>query len=129
MVAFLGNLVWVVFGGWLIALEYLIAGISLMLSIIGIPFGWQLIKIGWLSLFPFGNDYERIEAGHPTLRWLLNVIWFFSFGVWITLSHLFLSLVFCVTIIGIPFGVQHFKLSRVSLWPFGLAFESESGAP
>ena len=122
----LGNIIWVVFGGWLVALEYLLAAVSLMLTIVGLPFGWQLVKIAWLSLLPFGNDFERIDAAYPMTRWIFNILWFIFFGAFIALSHLCLALLFCLTIIGIPFGIQHLKLAKVAIWPFGLVFEQDT---
>ena len=121
----LGNIIWVVFGGWLVALEYLLAAISLMITIVGLPFGWQLVKIAWLSLMPFGNDFQRIDADYPVTRWIFNILWFVFFGAFIALSHLLLALLFSLTIVGLPFGIQHLKLAKVALWPFGLAFEED----
>ena len=123
----LGNIFWVVFGGWLVALEYLVAAVSLMVTVVGIPFGWQLLKIAWLSLLPFGNEFERAEADFPVTRWFFNIIWLIFFGLVIVASHLLLGLLFSLTIVGLPFGIQHFKLAKVALWPFGLAFDMTEG--
>ena len=123
----LGNIIWVVFGGWLVALEYLVAAVSLMVTVVGIPFGWQLLKIAWLSLLPFGNEFERAEAEFPVTRWFFNSIWLIFFGLMIVASHLLLGLLFSLTIVGLPFGIQHFKLAKVALWPFGLAFDMTEG--
>ena len=123
----LGNIIWVVFGGWLVALEYLVAAVSLMVTVVGIPFGWQLLKIAWLSLLPFGNEFERAEADFPVTRGFFNIIWLIFFGLVIVASHLLLGLLFSLTIVGLPFGIQHFKLAKVALWPFGLAFDMTEG--
>lgn len=123
----LGNIIWVVFGGWLVALEYLVAAVSLMVTIVGLPFGWQLLKIAWLSLLPFGNEFERAEAEFPVTRWFFNIIWLLFFGMVIVASHLLLGLLFSLTIVGLPFGIQHFKLAKVALWPFGLVFDMTEG--
>lgn len=123
----LGNIIWVVFGGWLVALEYLVAAVGLMVTVVGIPFGWQLLKIAWLSLLPFGNEFERAEADFPVTRWFFNIIWLIFFGLVIVASHLLLGLLFSLTIVGLPFGIQHFKLAKVALWPFGLAFDMTEG--
>ena len=123
----LGNIIWVVFGGWLVALEYLVTAVSLMVTVVGIPFGWQLLKIAWLSLLPFGNEFERAEADFPVTRWFFNIIWLIFFGLVIVASHLLLGLLFSLTIVGLPFGIQHFKLAKVALWPFGLAFDMTEG--
>ena len=77
----LGNIIWVVFGGWLVALEYLVAAVSLMVTIVGLPFGWQLLKIAWLSLLPFGNEFERAEADFPVTRGFFIIIWLLFFGL------------------------------------------------
>ena len=123
----LGNIIWVVFGGWLVALEYLIAAVGLMITVVGLPFGWQLLKISWLSLIPFGNEFERAEAEFPVTRWIFNIVWLLCFGFVIAASHLILALFFSLTIIGLPFGIQHLKLAKVALWPFGLAFDMTQG--
>jgi uncharacterized membrane protein YccF (DUF307 family) len=115
----LGNIIWLIFGGILIALEYFIAGVLLFITIIGIPFGLQAMKLGALALWPFGSQIVHKENAHGCLPTFMNVLWFFIGGVWIMLSHLFFGILFCVTIIGIPFGKQHFKLMGLALTPFG----------
>lgn len=115
----LGNILWIIFGGFMIALEYFISGFMMMLTIIGIPFGLQAFKLGILALWPFGHKVERIESLSGCLNLIMNVIWFFIGGFWIALTHLFWGVIFCITIIGIPFGKQHFKLIGLSLSPFG----------
>lgn len=115
----LGNIIWVIFGGLMIAIEYFIAGFMMMVTIIGIPFGLQAFKLGVLALWPFGHSVERKENTSGCLNLLMNIIWFFVGGIWIALSHLFWGIIFCITIIGIPFGKQHFKLIHLALTPFG----------
>lgn len=115
----LGNIIWVIFGGFIIAIEYFIAGFVMMITIIGIPFGLQSFKLGVLALWPFGSKVEKIENSSGCLSLVMNVIWFFVGGIWIALSHLFWALFFCITIIGIPFAKQHFKLIGLALAPFG----------
>lgn len=115
----LGNIIWVIFGGLMIAIEYFIAGFMMMVTIIGIPFGLQAFKLGVLALWPFGHSVERKENTSGCLNFLMNIIWFFVGGIWIALSHLFWGIIFCITIIGIPFGKQHFKLIHLALTPFG----------
>ena len=106
----LGNIIWLVFGGLAIAVEYFIGGLVLCLTIIGIPFGLQAFKMGLLALFPFGQQTVVTEQGSGCLSTLMNILWFFVGGIWIALSHLFWGVLLCITIIGIPFGRQHFKL-------------------
>ena len=115
----LGNIIWLVFGGFFIALEYLVSGFLLCCTIIGIPFGLQGFKIGLVALLPFSQTTVVEEGSRSCLEIIMNVIWFFIGGVWIALSHLGWGLLFCITIVGIPFGIQHFKLMRVALFPFG----------
>ncbi|MCP9612636.1 YccF domain-containing protein [Coprobacter tertius] len=115
----LGNIIWLIFGGLLLALEYFVAGIILCITIIGIPFGFQVFKIGLLALFPFGQK-TVVESGKSgCLYTIMNIIWILIGGIWIALTHLALGLLFCITIIGIPFGMQHFKLMAVAFTPFG----------
>lgn len=115
----LGNIIWVLFGGFFIALEYFISSIGLFITIIGIPFGIQTLKLGILALWPFGSQIVDIPQSNGCLSFLMNVIWFFIGGIWIFLSHLFFGVIFCITIIGIPFGIQHFKLAKLAITPFG----------
>ena len=115
----LGNIIWLVFGGFFIALEYLVSGFLLCFTIIVIPFWLQGFKIGLVALLPFSQTTVVEEGSRSCLEIIMNVIWFFIGGIWIALSHLGWGLLFCITIVGIPFGIQHFKLMRVALFPFG----------
>lgn len=116
---FLGNLIWILFGGLLMALEYIIGGAILCLTIVGIPFGLQVMQLGLFALLPFGSEIRNTETASGCLTTLLNIIWILIGGIWIALSHLALGIIFCITIIGIPFGIQHFKLMSYALLPFG----------
>lgn len=113
----LGNIIWVLFGGFFVALEYFVSSIGLFITIIGIPFGIQTLKLGVLALWPFGSQVVDIPQSSGCLSFLMNVIWFFIGGIWIFLSHLLFGVIFCITIIGIPFGMQHFKLARLAITP------------
>ena len=115
------NIIWVVFGGLMIAFEYLVSSVAMMITIIGIPFGLQSLKLAQLALWPFGADIE--DTGWPSgcLACFMNVVWWFLGGFAIALTHLGWGLLFCITIIGIPFGREHFKLMRLALFPFGKA--------
>lgn len=119
----IGNVIWVLFGGFFIALEYFIAGFLMMITIIGIPFGLQAFKLGILALWPFGATIKEDESSSGCLSLFMNILWILIGGIWIALSHLFWGLLFCITIIGIPFGMQHFKLIRLALFPFGKKIE------
>ena len=115
----LGNIIWFVFGGFFIALEYFIACFLLAITIIGIPFAIQNFKLGILALWPFGSEVRVREDGQGIVHVFLNVWWIIFGGFFIALSHLILGIVFFITIIGIPFGRQHFKLAGLALTPFG----------
>ena len=116
---FLGNIIWLVFGGIFIAIEYVISSFLLMITIIGIPFGLQTLKLATLALWPFGTTHVTTENATGCLSTIMNIIWLLIGGIWIALSHVLFGLFFYITIIGIPFGKQHFKLASVALTPFG----------
>jgi len=115
----LGNIIWLVFGGFLTGLGYIIGGVALCLTIIGIPFGLQSIKLGVATFAPFGKEVIVTEDANSTLRIIFNVIWLVLFGWEIALVHLLHALVLAITIIGIPFAKQHVKLVPIALFPFG----------
>ena len=116
---FLGNIIWLLFGGIFIAIEYIVCSFFLMITIIGIPFGIQTLKLAGLALWPFGREVQQIPATSGCLSVIMNVIWILFGGIWICLSHIGFGLLLCISIIGIPFGVQHFKLAGLALTPFG----------
>jgi uncharacterized membrane protein YccF (DUF307 family) len=119
MLRFLLNVLWIIFGGGLLIwFEYVIVGLLLCLTIVGIPFGVQCFKIAGLGLMPFGKDIER-DRGVAVLGTAGNIVWFVLAGVWICISHIALAAGLAVTIIGIPFAIQHLKLALLALWPFG----------
>ena len=115
----LGNILWLIFGGIFVAIEYFISSILLCLTIVGIPFGLQTIKLGILALWPFGSQIVHKENAHGCLSVFMNILWFFIGGVWIFLSHVGWGVILCITVIGIPFGMQHFKMAGLALTPFG----------
>ncbi|MFO7622319.1 MAG: YccF domain-containing protein [Bacteroidales bacterium] len=116
---FIGNLIWLILGGFIIAIEYFIGSLVLILTIIGIPFALQTLKMGSLSIWPFGRTSRVASRASGCLHILMNVIWLIFGGIWIAVTHAILGLILCITIIGIPFGIQHFKLTEVALNPFG----------
>lgn len=115
----LGNLVWLVFGGLLMSACYFVMGLLYCITIIGIPVGVQLFKLGLLSFSPFGHDV--VDRGGAMGCWslFLNVLWIVFGGIEMALTHAVIGLLFCITIVGIPFGMQHFKLAILALTPFG----------
>lgn len=115
----IGNVFWLLLGGIVLALWYFVYGMLLCITIIGIPFGVQLMKFGAFVLWPFGRELVDKPSEPGCLSVLMNVIWIFT-GWWkIAVGHLFFGLLCCITVIGIPFGLQHFKLAKASLTPFG----------
>ena len=118
----LGNLIWLVFGGLFTSLGYIIGGLAICLTIIGIPFGLKAIQFGISLLTPFGKATTPAESqGCLTLG--LNIIWVVLFGWEIALLHLAFGIVLGITIVGIPFAQQHFKLVPVALLPFSYRLE------
>ena len=121
-VKFLGNLAWLILGGGLvIAVEYALGGLVLCATIVGLPFGLQCLKLAGLGLWPFGKRVEadRVALGTGCLGAMMNVLWCLCAGVWIFLTHLALGLALAVTIVGLPFALQHLKFASLALAPFG----------
>ncbi len=118
----IGNVIWLLWGGLIASIAWTLAGLILCLTFIGIPFGLQCFKIAAFVLWPFGKS---IEIGHFGAGGLIfNIIWIIVFGWEFAVSHLAIGLVFCIAIIGIPFGVQHFKFAQLGLMPFGAVIKS-----
>jgi uncharacterized membrane protein YccF (DUF307 family) len=115
----LGNLIWLIFGGIIIAIEYFIGSLILMITIVGIPFGIQTLKMAALAIWPFGRDTRMHSRSSGCLYILMNVLWLLTGGLWIAATHAIFGMLLCITIIGIPFGMQHFKLTAIALSPFG----------
>ena len=115
----LGNIIWLLFGGIVIAIEYCIGSLFLMITIVGIPFGLQTLKMAGLAIWPFGRDTTAHLRSSGCFYIIMNLIWLIFGGLIIALSHAALGALLCITIVGIPFGLQHFKLTAVALSPFG----------
>ena len=116
---FIGNLIWLVCGGLIAALNYLIGGLVLCATIVGIPWGLQCFKLAGLVLWPFGKTVTSSSANSGCLSLLFNIIWLLCGGLCTAVTHIVFGLLLFITIIGIPFARQHFKLVEVSLMPFG----------
>ena len=115
----LANILWFVLGGALIALLYWIAGLIICITIIGIPFGVQLFKLGTYALWPFGHELVNKPEEPGCLSIVMNLLWI-VLGWWeVAIVHLVFGLLLCVTIIGIPWGMQHFKMALAAIFPFG----------
>ena len=117
--SFLGNILWFILGGFLVALYYWLVGVLFCVTVIGIPFGIQLIKLGTFALWPFGHDVQSDTNDGGCLSIIMNVIWILVGGIEIAMIHLSFGVFCCLTIIGIPFGLQHFKMALLALVPFG----------
>jgi uncharacterized membrane protein YccF (DUF307 family) len=115
----IGNIIWIIFGGLLVCIEYIVAGLVLCVTIVGIPFGIQCFKIAMLSLFPFGREVRDVPGDAGCLTTIFNIIWILVGGIWIALTHLIFGVLLAITIIGLPFARQHFKLMSLSFSPFG----------
>ena len=117
IVKVLGNFFWLIFGGVLVSLIWAIIGLLLCVTIIGIPFGLQCLKIAGFVLWPFGRDI--IPGGFGIMGALGNVIWILVCGIELCIMHAVSGLLLCIIIVGIPFGLQHFKMAKLALIPFG----------
>lgn len=115
----IGNLLWIILGGFIIFLAYLFGSLILCITIVGIPFGIQTFKLAVLSLMPFGKEVRQGERAGGCLYLLMNVIWLLFAGIEIAIVHFVLALIFAITIVGIPFAAQHMKLAALALVPFG----------
>ncbi|MEG0741435.1 MAG: YccF domain-containing protein [Clostridia bacterium] len=114
--SFFGNLIWFLVAGFWQGLCWLLAGLLWCLTIVGIPIGRQCFKFSALSFFPFGKE---VVPGGGAISTLMNLLWLVLSGFWLALGSAGIGLVLCLTIIGIPFGLQCFKLARLALTPFG----------
>lgn len=114
----LGNILWFILGGFVVAFLYGLAGLVCCCTIIGIPFGIQLMKIAGLAICPFGRDVEMMKDS-GCFNVLFNVLWI-ALGWWeIAVVHLLLAFIFAITVVGIPFAKAHWRLMKMSLMPFG----------
>ncbi len=120
--SFFGNIIWLIFGGFLAGMGYIIGGIALCLTIVGIHFGLQTIKIGVATFAPFGREVQEFENANSVGNTIFNMIWIILFGWEIALAHLVHGLLLAISIVGLPFAKQHFKLIPLALLPFGRGY-------
>ena len=120
---FLGNVIWLIFGGLTGAVSWFLAGCLWCITIIGIPVGLQCFKLAGLSLWPFGKE---VVYSSSSMSLLVNIIWLIISGLPLAIGHFISGLLLCITIIGIPFGKQSFKLAQLALMPFGARVVSSS---
>ncbi|MBO4510743.1 MAG: YccF domain-containing protein [Lachnospiraceae bacterium] len=112
----LGNIIWFIFGGFEGAILWVLVGLLWCVSVVGIPVGVQCLKAAWLVLWPFGKE---VHYGGGTTKFIVNVMWIFLGGLELALLHVVIGGLYCVTVVGIPFGLQHFKMAKLALMPLG----------
>lgn len=112
----IGNIIWIIFGGLITAIGWVLAGIVFYITIIGIPLGRQAFKMASLTLAPFGKTIIY-GGGAPSI--IANIVWVVVIGVWEAIVYCLAGALFCITVIGAPFGIQLFKMAKLSLLPFG----------
>jgi len=117
--SFIGNVIWLIFGGFVTGMGYILGGLAMCLTIIGIPFGVQSIKLGVAALAPFGREVVVTERASGFIAVVFDALWLILFGWEIALVHLAHALVLAITIVGLPFARQHLKLVPLALFPFG----------
>lgn len=113
------NIIWLIFGGLISAIGYFVASLGLIVTIIGIPFGLQTMKLALVALWPFGTDIHSDGWPSGCLAGIMNIIWWFVGGIPIAINHLCWGIIFSITVIGLPFGLENFKLMLLALFPFG----------
>jgi uncharacterized membrane protein YccF (DUF307 family) len=118
-----GNIIWLIFGGFLAGLGYILGGLALCITIVGIPFGVQAIQLGVATLAPFGKEIKNSERAGGLLSLIFDVIWLLVVGWEIAVAHLIGGILLSITVVGLPFGMQHFKLIPVALFPFNYELE------
>lgn len=121
-----GNIIWLLLGGLILGITYGLIGVLYCCTIIGIPVGMQAFKLAKFCFHPCGYQIESGEGlGAGCISLILNIIWFFIGGLELALTHAVLGLILCITIIGLPFGIVHFQIARLALFPFGKSIEKE----
>ena len=120
----IGNIIWFIFGGFIVGLGYIIGGLGLCVTIVGIPWGIKAIQFGFNNMTPFGKEAVPSKGGTGCLPMAMNIIWLVIFGWEIAIAHVFFGIILGITIIGIPFAKQHFKLVPIALLPFSYKLSS-----
>jgi uncharacterized membrane protein YccF (DUF307 family) len=133
--AFILNVIWVVLGGFVMAVAWCLAGVVAALSIIGLPWARACFNIASFSLWPFGREAVnramltgRADLGTGPLGLLGNILWLLFFGAWLAIGHILAAIACAITIIGIPFAIQHIKLAGISLMPIGMTVVNKTTA-
>lgn len=120
------NIIWLILGGFIVVVAYLLGAILLCLTIIGIPFGVQCFKLAGLAIAPFGREIREKEPPGGCVAVVMNVLWIILPGLELALFHLFMALLFAITIIGLPLAAQHLKMTRLALIPFGFQVRDQT---
>ena len=118
------NIVWLIFGGFIVVIGYLMGAILLCITVIGIPFAIQCFKLAGLAIAPFGHEIREKEPPGGALAVIMNVLWILLPGLELAVFHLVMALLFAITIVGLPLAVQHLKMTRLALIPFGFEVRS-----
>ncbi len=113
------NIIWLIFGGFIVAIAYTLGAVILCITIIGIPFGIQCFKLAGLAVAPFGREIREKEPPSGCLAVVMNIIWIILPGLELAIFHLIMALLFAITIIGLPLASQHLKMTRLAILPFG----------
>lgn len=113
------NIIWLILAGVWLALGYLLAAVIMAITIIGLPFAKQALKLAGYALWPFGRTLIPSDTRNRSLSVVGNILWFVLVGWWLALEHLFVGILLCITIIGIPLGIATFKMAGAALVPFG----------
>ncbi len=114
-----GNIIWLLFGGLVTTIEYVVGGLIMCLTVVGIPFGLQAFKLASLALWPFNKSIQYTGQAPGCLSTLFNLLWIIVAGFWIAATHLLFGILLTLTLVGIPWANQHFKLMSLALTPFG----------
>jgi len=117
MLRFIGNILWLIIAGWYMCIAYLVAGLLLAITIIGIPFAIASWRLAFFVIWPFGRTAVHDPNRVPGVSAIANILWFILAGWWLALGHILGGIILCVTIIGIPFGIQSFKLAALAMAP------------
>lgn len=113
------NIIWLIFGGFLVVIAYVLGAVLLCITIIGIPFGIQCFKLAGLALAPFGREIREKEPPGGAIAVIMNILWIILPGLELAVFHLIMALLFAITVIGLPIAAQHLKMTRLALIPFG----------
>lgn len=117
MLRFIGNVLWLLIAGWSMCIAYLLAGLLLAITIVGIPFAIASWRLAFFVIWPFGRTAVHDPNRVPGVSAIANILWFILAGWWLALGHILTGIVLCITIIGIPFGIQSIKLAALAIAP------------